>query len=88
MSGPSLTNLILIWTAGPCLEAKQLEDVLLTSVSPLTTREYTQTSLRNSQNAKCTCIDKSTLILVSRAFYIVSCIIILYSKKQKNLGTQ
>lgn len=31
MSGPGPMKLILIWTAGPYLEAKELEDVLLTT---------------------------------------------------------
>lgn len=34
MSEPGPMKIILIWTAGPYLEAKELEDVLLTTAHP------------------------------------------------------
>lgn len=50
MSGPRPMNLILIWTAGPCLELKELEDVLLTTAHPKRTHTHTPTFLRNNQS--------------------------------------
>lgn len=52
MSGPGPMKLILIWTAGPYLEAKELEDVLLTTAHPpppKNKKNHTLTTLRNNQ---------------------------------------